>query len=92
MIAGKPIAANDVDDARDVIIDGETGNLVTPHQPREMADRILTLLNNDELCDQMGVNAKQHAKQYTSENMIKQIVSLCIELVKHYHGGNLSQA
>ena len=92
MIAGKPIVANDVDGARDVIIEGKTGYLVTPHQPQEMADRILTLLNNEELCDQMGVTAKQHAKQFSSERMIKQIISLYIELLKDYHGRDLSRA
>jgi len=92
MIAGKPIVANDVDGARDVIIDGKTGYLVTPHQPQEMADRILTLLNDEKLCDQMGVTAKQNAQQYSSENMIKQIISLYIELLKDHYDGNLVRA
>jgi len=92
MIAGKPIVANDVDGARDVIVDGKTGYLVTPHQPQEMADRILTLLNNENLCDQMGVTAKQHAQRYSSENMIKQVVSLYIELLKDHYHGDLSRA
>jgi glycosyltransferase involved in cell wall biosynthesis len=92
MIAGKPIVANDVDGARDVIIDGKTGYLVTPHQPEEMANRILTLLKDEKLCDQMGITAKQHAQRYSSDGMVKQIVSLYIELLKDYHGGDLSLA
>jgi glycosyltransferase involved in cell wall biosynthesis len=92
MSAGRPIVANDVDGARDVIINGETGYLVTPHQPQEMADRILTLLNNETLCNQMGVTAKQNAQQYSSENMIKHIVSLYIELLKDHCDGDLSRA
>jgi glycosyltransferase involved in cell wall biosynthesis len=92
MAAGKPIVANNVDGARDVITDGKTGYLVTPRQPQEMADRILTLLNNEELCHQMGLTAKQLAQQYSSDGMIKQIESLYLELLKEYYGGNLSQA
>lgn len=92
MIAGKPIVANDVDGARDVIVDGKTGYLVTPHQPQEMADRILNLLNDENLCDQMGVTAKRHAQRYSSENMIKQVVSLYIELLKDHYHGDLSRA
>jgi glycosyltransferase involved in cell wall biosynthesis len=92
MIAGKPIVANDVDGARDVIIDGKTGYLVTPHQPQEMADRILTLLNDENLCDQMGVTAKRHAQRFSSENMIKQVLSLYIELLKDHYHGDLSRA
>ena len=92
MAAGKPIVANNVDGARDVITDGKTGYLVKPRQPQEMADRILTLLNNEELCYQMGVTAKQLAQQYSSDRMVKQIESLYIELLKVYYGGNFSQA
>lgn len=92
MIAGKPIVANDVDGARDVIVDGKTGYLVTPHQPQEMADRILNLLNDENLCDQMGATAKRHAQRYSSENMIKQVVSLYIELLKDHYHGDLSRA
>lgn len=92
MSAGKPIVANDVDGARDVIVNGKTGYLVPPHQPQEMADRILALLNNEKLCDQIGVTAKQNAQQYSSENMIKQIVSLYIELLKDHYSGDLSRA
>lgn len=91
MIAGKPIVANNVDGALDVIDDGKTGYLVPPRQPQKMADRIATLLNDEELCDQMGLRAKQLAKQFSSEGMIKQIESLYLELLKEYHGGNLSR-
>lgn len=91
MIAGKPIVANNVDGAQDVISDGRTGYLVAPRQPQEMADRITTLLNNEELCSQMGLTAKQLAKQYSSEGMIKEIESLYLELLKEHHGGNLSR-
>ena len=89
MIAGKPIVANNVDGAQDVISDGRTGYLVAPRQPQEMADRITTLLKNEELCSQMGLTAKQLAKQYSSEGMIKEIESLYLELLKEHHGGNL---
>jgi glycosyltransferase involved in cell wall biosynthesis len=81
MSAGKPIIANDIDGARDVIINGETGYLVTPHQPREMADRMLDLLNNNELCYQMGLNAKQSSERFSSERMFKEIEFLYRELL-----------
>ena len=63
MSAGKPIVANNVDGASDVVIDGETGFLVTPHQPLEMAERILYLLNNEKLCNQMGHVAQEQKPQ-----------------------------
>ena len=90
MSAGKPIVANDVDGARDVIINGETGYLVTPHQPREMADRILYLLQNDEICQGMGATAKQYSERFSSERMVGEIESLYRELLTSSYGGNLS--
>jgi len=81
MSAGKPIIANDIDGARDVIIHGETGYLVTPHQPREMADRMLDLLNNHELCAAMGINAKHYSERFSCERMFKEIEFLYRELL-----------
>jgi glycosyltransferase involved in cell wall biosynthesis len=81
MSAGKPIIANDIEGARDVIINGETGYLVTPHQPREMADRMLDLLNNNELCYKMGLNAKHSSERFSSERMFKEIEFLYRELL-----------
>jgi glycosyltransferase involved in cell wall biosynthesis len=92
MSAGKPIVANDVDGARDAIVDEETGYLVTPHEPREMADRILELLNNDELCYEMGIAAKKYSERFSSERMLMEIEHLYRGLLKNEYGGNFSQA
>jgi glycosyltransferase involved in cell wall biosynthesis len=80
MSAGKPIVANNVGGAEDVVIDGETGFLVTPHRPSEMADRILLLLNDDELCKEMGEVAQQRSDIFSKKRMIKQVESLYKEL------------
>jgi len=80
MSAGKPIVANDIDGASDVIVNGETGFLVTPHQPREMAERILTLLNNETLCKKMARVAQQRSDQYSLDRMVGKVEALYNEL------------
>lgn len=80
MSAGKPIVANDVDGAKDVVINGETGFLVTPHQPSEMAERILYLLNNETLCNEMGYVAQQRSNYFSVQRMGGQIESLYKDL------------
>ena len=80
MSAGKPIVANNVDGASDVVIDGETGFLVTPHQPAEMAERILYLLNNEKLCNEMGHLAQQRSNYFSVQRMVAQVESLYKEL------------
>lgn len=80
MSAGKPIVANNVDGASDVVIDGETGFLVTPHRPVEMAERILYLLNHETLCAEMGNIAQQRSSYFSVQRMVEQIGSLYKEL------------
>jgi glycosyltransferase involved in cell wall biosynthesis len=80
MSAGKPIVANDVDGASDVVINGETGFLVPPRQPSKMAERILYLLDNDSLCKKMGDVAQQRSNDFSVQRMVRQIESLYKEL------------
>jgi glycosyltransferase involved in cell wall biosynthesis len=81
MSAGKPVVANDVDGAKDVVIDGETGFLVTPHQPKEMADKILYLLNNGATCKEMGFIAQQRSNRFSKERMLSNVESLYRDLL-----------
>ena len=81
MSAGKPIVANDVDGVSDVVVNGETGFLVRRHQPARMAERILRLLNDDELSQRMGLTAQQRSGAHSSERMINSIESLYRELL-----------
>lgn len=80
MSAGKPIVANDVDGAGDVVIDGETGFLVPPHQPAEMAKRILCLLDDEALCNQMSHYARECSNYFSVQRMVRETESLYREL------------
>jgi glycosyltransferase involved in cell wall biosynthesis len=71
MSAGKPIVANNVDGASDIIVEGKTGFLVKPQNVQEMADRILNLLQNEDLCIEIGVNAQSDSLQFSTERMVK---------------------
>lgn len=90
MSAGKPIVANDVDGARDIIVDGDTGYLVPPHQSQEMAERILSLLNNEDLCYEMGAEAQRHSESFSSQQMLEKIESLYRELLSNYESNPTS--
>lgn len=47
-----------------------------------MADRILYLLDKDELCDQMGIEAKPYPERFSCERVLREIESLYRELLK----------
>lgn len=59
MAAGKPVVATDVGGAREAIIEGETGYLVSKGDDQSMADRIIQLLNDPDKASLMGQNGKQ---------------------------------
>jgi exopolysaccharide biosynthesis polyprenyl glycosylphosphotransferase len=80
MSAGKPIVANDIDGASDVVINGETGFLVPPRQPQAMAERILTLLKDETLCNEMGQTAQQRSDYFSLPRMLGTVESLYKEL------------
>jgi glycosyltransferase involved in cell wall biosynthesis len=80
MAAGKPVVANDVDGARDVVVDGETGYLVPPHRPPAMAERILTLLNDEEQCEDMGLVGQERSEFFSIERMVGALESLYRDL------------
>ena len=81
MTAGKPIVANDVDGASDVVHEGETGYLVAPHHPEEMAERILTLLQHEDQCRRMGEKARKYAECFSVNVMTRSIEMLYRELL-----------
>jgi L-malate glycosyltransferase len=54
MAAGRPVVATDVGGAREAIVEGETGYLVSARDDESMAARLIDLLNNPEQAATMG--------------------------------------
>ena len=54
MSCGKPVVAASVGSLPEVVVDGETGFLVSPDNRRQLAARIVTLLRNDPVAQQFG--------------------------------------
>lgn len=84
MSAGKPIVANDVDGASDVIIDGVTGFLVPPEQPDQMAERILRILNDEALCQRMGQQARERSEPFSIKAMTSNIEGVYRQLLNQH--------
>ncbi len=60
---GKPIVATKIPGTLDIVVDKETGFLVDPKNPKEMAEAILKLLNNPELCQKMGNAGRKRVRE-----------------------------
>ena len=58
MAAGRPVVATNVGGAPEVIVEGETGYLVSPGDDATMAARIISLLQDAERAKQFGAAGK----------------------------------
>ena len=59
MLAGCPVVADKVGQAREYIQHGESGLLVDPQQPEEMAQEVISLLNDRDRGRSLGNNARE---------------------------------
>lgn len=64
MAAAKPVVATRVGGIPAVVLPGKTGTLVNPGDDRSMASALLSLLNNKEQGDRMGINGRLLIEQH----------------------------
>ena len=77
MAFGKPVIGGDVGGTPDVIVDGETGFLVKYGDVDTLAERLIRLLNDRDLCKRMGAAGRQRLKEnYTFECFRKRLSGL----------------
>jgi len=74
---GRPIVTCDSTGCRDVVTDGENGFLIEPRNPEMLADRLKKLIDNPELREKMGLNARKKAE---SEFSIDKVVDTHIRI------------
>ena len=83
----KPVISFDIDGAREVVIDGETGLLVPPAEVNKLAEAILTFLREPERAKQMAENGYQIVSaQFPAGKMVKDIDSLYQKLLATNRG------
>ncbi len=71
MAAGLPIIATDTGTIKEMVIDGKNGFIVEKKNPEQIAERILILLENEDLRRKMGKNSRERfLKYYTKEKFI----------------------
>jgi glycosyltransferase involved in cell wall biosynthesis len=77
MIAGKPAISFDIDGAREVVIDGETGFLIPPKSVRELSIAIERLATDGRLREQYGQTGRERfTDQFRHETMTSRIREL----------------
>lgn len=71
MVFKKPIIASDIPGPSDIVVNGETGFLVSPGDINAMAEKIIYLLNRKEVAQEMGRKGRIRAEELF--NIKKQI-------------------
>lgn len=81
MVLGRPVVATDGGGTPEIVLDGETGFLVTPQVPEELAEKIAYLLDHPEEAQRMGQQGRQRIlDQFTLPRMTQEYIKTYKEL------------
>jgi len=83
MAAGLPVVATNVPGNQDVVINGKNGFLVKPMDAKDMAEKIITLLTDDNLKQKLGENSREFAKQYAWDSIADKYLKIYSDLIYH---------
>ena len=82
LACGKPVIGTKVGGIPDQIIDGYNGFLVNPKDPKEIAEKILWLIEHPDEAKRMGMNGRKIVeKKFNIDKRIEKIISLYEELL-----------
>jgi glycosyltransferase involved in cell wall biosynthesis len=77
LACGKPVVAFDVDGAREVCVDGETGLLVRAEDANGLANAVIRLLQDTSVANRMAAQGRNLVKErFSEERMVRQLDEL----------------
>ena len=80
--AGVPVVATDIAGTRELVVPGQTGLLVPPHNPEALADAINRILNSPKLAAKLSVAARQLvAERFSAKRMAAEYENVYSSLV-----------
>ncbi len=83
MVYSLPVVATNVGGIPEVVVDGKTGLLVPPRQPKALAEAILKLYANPSLSLKFGkLGCEVVHQKFSSESMANKILEIYIRLAK----------
>ncbi len=75
MACGTPVIGAAVGGIKHTVVNGKTGFLVAPHAPQSLADKISSLINDQDLLKRMGKQALEHVHQcFTWKKVAEQMM------------------
>jgi len=85
MATGLPIVASHVGGIPELVVNGETGFLVSPASKEEIKEAIIKLLNNPELRKEMGqIARKRFETHFSLPQMVQKYIEVYEEVVRKF--------
>lgn len=84
MAMGKPIVAVDLPSIREEVVDGKNALIAKPGDPKDLAEKIESVLNNPVLAGTLANNAHKSAEEFTWEKRAQRLSSFFEEVWKNY--------
>ena len=81
MAAGKPIIASNIEGYANVVTHGVEGLLVPPKDEQALAHALLSLLNDQALCQQMSNRGRSKAERHSWESIAQRTMDYYLELL-----------
>ena len=78
---GRPIIASRIGGLTDIVVDGETGLLVSPNDPQELQGAIQCLLDNPERKACMATMARQRVVEFQAKSVVPRIEQAYCEVL-----------
>jgi glycosyltransferase involved in cell wall biosynthesis len=83
MIFRKPVIATNHGGPMESIVDGVSGFLIPPEKPRLLADKIIFLMENEDIAKEVGENARKHVEEkFSVEGNIQKIEGVYASLLE----------
>ena len=82
MACGKPVVASNVGGIPFFVEEGKAGLLFESGNVEDLADKIMTILKNEELREKMGEAGRERAKEFTWDKVAERTVEVYKEILK----------
>lgn len=82
--SGKPVIASDMSNPG-IVEDGKTGFIFESENVEDLADKIITLLKDEKLRDEMGKANMEKAKQYDWCKVAERYIEIYKEVIADFH-------
>ena len=82
MSCSKPVIATDVGGLREIVIDGYNGLLVERDNPKDLKDKILRLICDENLRKTLGKNGNEFSKKFSWKRCAESVKAIYEEVGK----------